>query len=56
VALGPDFEGAVTTTFDTFELSVITHELLAIGLSESSIRKVMGNNIIELLLRRPPNE
>lgn len=44
VALGSDFDGSVTTAFDTSELAALTHELVAQGLNESVIRKVMGEN------------
>ena len=44
VALGSDYDGTVTTALDTSELAAITHELLAQGLSEATIRKVMGKN------------
>ena len=44
VALGSDFDGSVTTAFDTSELAALTHELLRQGLSEPVIRKVMGEN------------
>ena len=44
VALGSDFDGTVTTSLDTSELAAITHELLAQGMSEAVIAKVMGEN------------
>lgn len=44
VALGSDFDGSVTTAFDTSELAALSHELLTQGMSESVIRKVMGEN------------
>jgi microsomal dipeptidase-like Zn-dependent dipeptidase len=44
VALGSDFDGTVTTSLDTSELAAITHELLAQGMAEPQIRKVMGEN------------
>ncbi len=44
VALGSDFDGTVTTSLDTSELAAITHELLALGMTEDTIRKVMGEN------------
>jgi len=44
VALGSDFDGSVTTAFDTSELAALTHELIQQGLSEPVIRKVMGEN------------
>ncbi len=45
VALGSDYDGTVTTAFDTSELSVITHQLMEAGLSEADIRAVMGGNV-----------
>ena len=44
VALGSDYDGTVITSLDTSELAAITHELLAQGMSEPQIRKVMGEN------------
>jgi len=44
VALGSDYDGTVTTSLDTSELAAITHQLLAQGMAEPQIRKVMGEN------------
>lgn len=44
VALGSDFDGAVTTTLDSSELAAITQALLDAGVGEAAIRKVMGGN------------
>lgn len=44
VALGSDFDGSVTTAFDTSELAALTHELLEQGMDEPTLRKVMGEN------------
>ena len=44
VALGSDYDGSVTTALDTSELAAITHELMAQGMDEAVIRKVMGGN------------
>ena len=44
VALGSDFDGTVTTSLDTSELAAITQALLDAGLSEPTIRAVMGEN------------
>jgi len=44
VALGSDFDGTVTTSLDTSELAAITHQLMAQGMAEPQIRKVMGEN------------
>ncbi|MCP5038822.1 MAG: peptidase M19 [Rhodobacteraceae bacterium] len=52
VSLGSDFDGSVTTAFDTSELAALTHELLAQGVSEAQIRKVMGENMLRVLRAR----
>jgi microsomal dipeptidase-like Zn-dependent dipeptidase len=49
VALGSDFDGAITAPFDTTGLVLITDALLAAGFSESDIRKIMGENTLRLL-------
>lgn len=45
VALGSDFDGTVTTSFDASELFLIVDALRARGLSEPRIAKVMGENV-----------
>ncbi len=52
VSLGSDFDGSVETAFDTSELPALTHELLAAGLSQEVIAKVMGGNMIRVLRAR----
>lgn len=54
VALGSDFDGTVTTSLDTSELAAITHELLALGMSETTIQKVMGENVERFLKTHLP--
>jgi membrane dipeptidase len=54
VALGSDYDGTVTTTFDTSELAVITDRLLSLGMSEADIRLVMGENSIRYFLQNLP--
>ncbi|GAB3275408.1 dipeptidase [Parahaliea aestuarii] len=49
IALGSDFDGSVTTMFDTSELAVLTEEMLRAGFSEEEIRKVMGGNMLRFL-------
>ncbi|MCU0633291.1 MAG: membrane dipeptidase [Gemmatimonadaceae bacterium] len=49
VALGSDFDGAVTVPFDTSELVRITQGLLDAGLDEAAIRAVMGENVVRVL-------
>jgi microsomal dipeptidase-like Zn-dependent dipeptidase len=54
VALGSDYDGAVTAPFDTTGLVQITDALLAEGFSEADIEKIMGGNVIRLLLANLP--
>ncbi len=46
VALGSDYDGTITTTFDASEYAVLTDRLLDAGLGEADIRAVMGENLI----------
>ncbi|WP_300531131.1 membrane dipeptidase [Maricaulis sp.] len=55
VALGSDFDGTVTTTFDGSEFAVLTQELLALGMSEADIRLVTGENAIRFFLENLPD-
>ena len=54
VALGSDFDGAVTTPFDTAELARITDALLAEGFSEGDIHKIMGGNVLRFMQENLP--
>jgi membrane dipeptidase len=54
VALGSDYDGAVTVPFDTTKLIAITDALIAEGFSEQQIRMIMGENVIRLLLKLLP--
>jgi microsomal dipeptidase-like Zn-dependent dipeptidase len=56
VSLGSDFDGTITPGFDTSELQAITYELLELGLSKSSIRKVMGGNMLKFLQQNLPEK
>lgn len=55
IALGSDFDGGVTTQFDTSELAAITHELLARDMSAADIAKVMGENQIAFFVKNLRN-
>ena len=54
VSLGSDFDGTVTTSFDTSELAGLTQAMLDAGLSERQIRKVAGENMVRVLKARLP--
>jgi microsomal dipeptidase-like Zn-dependent dipeptidase len=56
VSLGSDFDGTITPGFDTSELQAITYELLELGLSKPSIRKVMGGNMLKFLQQNLPEK
>lgn len=49
VALGSDFDGAVTTRFDTSQIVQVTQALLDIGFTEAEIRAVMGGNALRII-------
>ncbi|MBY6219208.1 dipeptidase [Qipengyuania aquimaris] len=49
VALGSDFDGSVTTRFDTSELTQVTQALLDGGFTEEEIRAAMGGNALRVL-------
>ena len=49
VALGSDFDGSTTTGFDTAHIDAVTEALLAAGLSETDIAKVMGGNALRVI-------
>jgi membrane dipeptidase len=49
VALGSDFDGAVTEPFDTSGLVEITDAMLEAGYSEQEIRLIMGENVMGFL-------
>ncbi|HEX8258303.1 MAG TPA: dipeptidase [Allosphingosinicella sp.] len=54
VALGSDFDGSVTTGFDTSQLVQVTRALAARGFTEAEIAAVMGGNLLRLLERALP--
>jgi len=54
VGLGSDFDGAVKTPFDTTGLVEITDALIAEGFSDEEIGKIMGRNVLRLLIQNLP--
>jgi microsomal dipeptidase-like Zn-dependent dipeptidase len=49
VALGSDFDGSTTTGFDTAHIDAVTEALVAAGLTETDIAKVMGGNALRVI-------
>jgi microsomal dipeptidase-like Zn-dependent dipeptidase len=54
VALGSDFDGGTTTSFDTSELAALTHVMLEQGFREDEIAQVMGGNSVRFLREQLP--
>jgi membrane dipeptidase len=55
VALGSDYDGGASVTFDTSQLPALTQQMLDDGLAEESIRKILGANAIRLLRATLPS-
>ena len=49
VALGSDYDGAVTVRFDTSQLVQVTQALMDEGFTEDEVRAVMGGNALRVL-------
>jgi membrane dipeptidase len=56
VGLGSDFDGAVTTPFDTAGLVELTDALLAEGFREPELRKIAGENVLRVIRGNLPSE
>jgi microsomal dipeptidase-like Zn-dependent dipeptidase len=54
VGLGSDFDGHVTTPFDTTGLPMLTESLLAAGISKADVKKVLGGNLRRILTANLP--
>ncbi len=54
ISLGSDFDGTVTTGFDTSELAALTQEMMRQNFNETQIRKIMGGNMLRLLQAQLP--
>ncbi|MCC7320403.1 MAG: membrane dipeptidase [Rubellimicrobium sp.] len=54
VALGSDFDGAVTTPLDSSQLASLTAALMAQGMDEGTIAAVMGGNMMRFLAANLP--
>ncbi|MEN3745587.1 dipeptidase [Sphingomonas sp. HF-S3] len=49
VGLGSDYDGAVTTGWDSSQLVAITQALVNAGMGPDEIRKVMGGNVLRVI-------
>ena len=56
VALGSDFDGAVTEPFDTTGLVKITEAMMEAGYSDAEIRMVMGENAVKFFRENLPEK
>eukprot|EP01129_Flabellula_baltica_P013323 TRINITY_DN6158_c0_g1_i1.p1 TRINITY_DN6158_c0_g1~~TRINITY_DN6158_c0_g1_i1.p1 ORF type:complete len:436 (+),score=98.00 TRINITY_DN6158_c0_g1_i1:3-1310(+) len=54
VALGSDWDGVVQTPIDASSTIYITHGLLERGLTPEEVRKVMGENVFNMLAKALP--
>lgn len=54
VALGSDFDGAVTEPFDTTGLVKITEAMMDAGFSDQEIRMIMGENVVSFFRENLP--
>ena len=54
VSLGSDFDGSVMTPFDITGLPLIVEELQKTGFNEDDIKKIMGENVKNFLLKNLP--
>lgn len=49
VGLGSDFDGAVTTGFDSSQIAAVTQALIDRGFSDADVAKVMGGNVLRVI-------
>jgi microsomal dipeptidase-like Zn-dependent dipeptidase len=54
VALGSDFDGAVTTGFDSSKIIYLTQSLIEEGFTDQEIEKIMGKNQIDFFMKNLP--
>ena len=55
IALGSDYDGAVTTSLDTSELAALTQAMLDQDFTEAEIRAVMGGNMQRFFREQLPD-
>lgn len=55
VALGSDFDGSVETAFDASGMALVTEALMQEDFTAEEIEKIMGANVLRLLLEQLPD-
>ena len=53
-AFGSDYDGGTTVGFDTSQLAGLTQAMLDEGLSQAEVRKVLGDNVLRVLMQNLP--
>ncbi|NUO84291.1 membrane dipeptidase, partial [candidate division KSB1 bacterium] len=56
VALGSDFDGAIRAPIDASNMAQITQALSEEGFTSEEIYKIMGGNVLRVLLEALPEE
>ena len=54
VAMGSDFDGAITASYDINGFKEVVNELIKEGFNRTDIEKIMGGNVRDFLLRNLP--
>jgi microsomal dipeptidase-like Zn-dependent dipeptidase len=54
VALGSDFDGAITAGYDVSRVALITQALMDAGFSDEDIAKAMGGNVLRVMAQVLP--
>jgi microsomal dipeptidase-like Zn-dependent dipeptidase len=54
VALGSDFDGGTTTSFDAADYVLVTDALLRRGFTPGEVRAIMGGNVLRFLMENLP--
>ena len=55
IALGSDWDGAITAPIDVANIARLTHGLVRAGFSKREIRAVMGENIVAFFQAHLPD-
>lgn len=56
VAIGSDFDGATTTSYDIAGFPMLVNALLKEGFNRNDVEKIMGGNVRDFMMRNLPQE